>query len=313
MKILIMGAGAVGAYFGSILSREKKSVTLVARGKNYESMVSNGLKIESVVAGNFVTTPRVIQSSTQIDEKFDLILFSVKGYDSEEAIEFIKTAVGNNTVIVTLQNGVSSRKRLVDCFGDEQVLQGVTYIDSTIVSPGVISQSGGVCNILFGEHNGQITERVKGIKQALTVSSGMDVQIPENINVSLWEKMAVVCTLAGMSCLTREEFVDVFNNPTTFNIAKKLIEEVIAVGKGSGIPLKNNVFDKTIGYLAERNGQFVASMYVDLKNGRPIELYDLNGGVASIGQRVGVPTPINDLIHDTLAIYFKRSLAMRNN
>ena len=78
----------------------------------------------------------------------------------------------------------------------------------------------------------------------------MDVQIPENINVSLWEKMAVVCTLAGMSCLTREEFVEVFNNPTTFNIAKKLIEEVIAVGKGSGIPLKNNVFDKTIGYLS---------------------------------------------------------------
>ena len=76
MKILIMGAGAVGAYFGSILSREKKSVTLVARGKNYESMVSNGLKIESVVAGNFVTTPRVIQSSNQIDEKYDLILFS---------------------------------------------------------------------------------------------------------------------------------------------------------------------------------------------------------------------------------------------
>ena len=150
MKILIMGAGAVGAYFGSILSREKKPVTLVARGKNYESMVSNGVKIESVAAGNFVTAPRVIQNPTQFEEKYDLILFSVKGYDSEGAIEFIKSAVSDTTIIVTLQNGVSSRKRLVDCFGDRQVLQGVTYIDSTMISPGVVSQTGGVCNILFG-------------------------------------------------------------------------------------------------------------------------------------------------------------------
>ena len=311
MKILIMGAGAVGAYFGSILSREKKSVTLVARGKNYESMVSNGVKIESAAVGNFVTTPRVIQNPTEFEEKYDLILFSVKGYDSEGAIEFIKSAVSDTTIIVTLQNGVSSRKRLVDCFGDRQVLQGVTYIDSTMVSPGVVSQTGGVCNMLFGEDNGQITERVKQIKEALMVSSGMDVQIPGNINVALWEKMAVVCTLAGMSCLTREDFVDVFNNSITFDMAKKLIKEVIAVGKGNDIPLKNDVFEKTIKYLVDRNGKFVASMYVDLMNGRPIELYDLNGGVASIGQRVGVPTTINDFIRDTLAIYYERSLAKR--
>ena len=311
MKILIMGAGAVGAYFGSILSREKKPVTLVARGKNYESMVSNGVKIESVAAGNFVTAPRVIQNPTQFEEKYDLILFSVKGYDSEGAIEFIKSAVSDTTIIVTLQNGVSSRKRLVDCFGDRQVLQGVTYIDSTMISPGVVSQTGGVCNILFGEDNGQITERVKQIKEALMVSSGMDIQIPGNINVALWEKMAVVCTLAGMSCLTREDFVDVFNNSTTFDMAKNLIKEVIAVGKGNDIPLKNDVFEKTIKYLVDRNGKFVASMYVDLMNGRPIELYDLNGGVASIGQRVGVPTAINDFIRDTLAIYYERSLAKR--
>ena len=135
MKILVMGTGAVGGCFGGMLARAGHDVTFVARGANLEAIRSNGLRVESVAAGNFTVTPQVTDRAGDSGEA-DLVLFCVKSYDNEAAMEEMAGAVGDRTAILTLQNGLGSGDLLSDRFGREKVLLGAAYIEAARKAPG---------------------------------------------------------------------------------------------------------------------------------------------------------------------------------
>ena len=201
MKILIMAAGAVGGYYGSLLARAGNDVIFVARGDNLEAIRQDGLRVNSVNSGNFTLRANAVDS---LDGSWtpDLVMFCVKGYQNALAIETIAPAVGDDTTILTLQNGIGSGDDLSAAFGADKVLLGAAYVDASHPEPGVFDERGGTCRIVFAEQEGPPTERCSEILHTLE-SAGIESEVAEDINVALWNKLVYICGLSGMTCITR--------------------------------------------------------------------------------------------------------------
>ena len=307
MKILVMAAGSVGGYFGSLLARAGNDVTFVARGDNLEAIRQNGLRVNSVNSGQFSVRANAVES---LDGAWtpDLALFCVKGYHNSQAIETIAPAVGENTAILTLQNGLGSGGNLSATFGAGRVMLGATYVEAAHPEPGVFQEMGGLCRIVFAEQDGQPSARGATILQTLQ-SAGIDSNIADDINEALWNKLVYICGLSGMTCITRSSFKDVMDTPQTAELALRVIQEAAAVGKASGVNLADDLVETTMFHLVEDKDTVISSMHADLNAGRPLELANLNGKVSELGRELGVPTPLNDFITACLTPAHNRAVS----
>ena len=294
MKILIMAAGAVGGYYGSLLARADNDVLFVARGENLEAIRRDGLRVESVTSGRF-TVPGNAVERPDGSWQADFVLFCVKSYQNAQAIETIRPAIGDGTTILTLQNGIGSGAELSDAFGRDKALVGAAYVDAGRPEPGVFEEQGGVCRVVFAEQDGQPSERASEIQQALQ-AAGIEAEIAEDINETLWSKLVYICALSGMTCVTRSSFKEVMETPRTAEAALRVMEEAAAVGKASGVNLADDAVETTMARLMADKDSLVSSMHADLEAGRPLELANLNGKVSELGRELGVATPINDMI-----------------
>ena len=309
MKIMIMGSGAVGSYFGAVLYKGGHEVVFVARGPHLDAIRKSGLNIESVSAGNFNISPTVVEEP---DGSWipDLILFTVKGYDNEEAVESIRTAIGASTVILTLQNGVGSGDVLSKAFGPECVLIGVTYINALRKTPGTVTETDGDANIVFGREYGANGDREDAIRDALDVN-GIDVVLTSNIAGEQWKKMLFITTWSGMTCMIRGHFEEVLATQDTMEAALSVMRETDSVARARGVDLKDDAVESMMEFVTSIDGKTVSSMYYDLQEGNPLEVNVINGAVSRIGQSLGVPTPANDMITACLAVPHKRAIAKR--
>ena len=307
MKILIMAAGAVGGYYGSLLARAGNDVIFVARGDNLEAIRQHGLRVNSVNSGNFTLRANTVDS---LDGSWtpDLVMFCVKGYQNALAIETIAPAVGDDTTILTLQNGIGSGDDLSAAFGADKVLLGAAYVDASHPEPGVFDERGGTCRIVFAEQEGPPTERCSEILHTLE-SAGIESEVAEDINVALWNKLVYICGLSGMTCITRSPFKEVVETPQTAALTLLVMEEAAAVGAAAGVNLANDVAETTMAHLYEERDGLVSSMHADLDAGRPLELANLNGKVSQLGNELGVPTPLNDFITACLSPAHNRAVA----
>ena len=310
MKILVMGSGAVGGYYGAVLAREGHDVIFVARGEHAAMIESNGLTINSVTSGNF-RMPKVFVKQ-ELDDSFEaeLILYCVKGYSNVEAIKIIEPAVGNSTHILTLQNGLGSGDALEAAFNKATILLGATYIDASLMSPGVINEYGGGCSIVFGSKNGNTTGRVIEINETM-VKAGINSQISEDIMVTLWSKLILICALSGMMSITRESINQVLLTEDSFNMTKGVIAEAANVGRAMKVDLPENIEEQQIDYLLEHKEVAVSSMFMDLIRGNPLEIDVLNWAVSRLGKENNIDTPLNDFICSTLKPYNDRAKAAR--
>ncbi len=307
MKILVMAAGSVGGYFGSLLARAGNDVTFVARGDNLEAIRQNGLRVNSVNSGQFSVRANAVES---LDGAWtpDLALFCVKGYHNSQAIETIAPAVGENTAILTLQNGLGSGGNLSATFGAGRVMLGAAYVEAAHPEPGVFQEMGGLCRIVFAEQDGQPSARGAAILQTLQ-SAGIDSNIADDINEALWNKLVYICGLSGMTCITRSSFKDVMDTPQTAELTLRVIQEAAAVGKASGVNLADDLVETTMFHLVEDKDTVISSMHADLNAGRPLELANLNGKVSELGRELGVPTPLNDFITACLTPAHNRAVS----
>ena len=153
-----MGSGGVGGYYGALLFRSGQDVTFVARGEHLDAIRDQGLRVESVTSGDFTVHPPATDRPSGA-WKADMVLFCVKGYDNAGAIATMGPALGADTSVLTLQNGIGSGDELASAFGDKSVLLGLTYINAVRRGPGVVAELGGACNIVFGEEDGGLTPR----------------------------------------------------------------------------------------------------------------------------------------------------------
>ena len=307
MKILIMAAGAVGGYYGSLLARADNDVLFVARGDNLNAIRQRGLRVNSVNSGDFTLS---VKAADSLDGSWtpDLVIFCVKGYQNALAIETIATAVGDDTTILTLQNGIGSGSDLSAAFGADKVLLGAAYVDAAHPEPGVFDELGGTCRIVFAEQDGRPSTRCSRILRTLR-SAGIESDIADDIDVALWNKLVYICCLSGMTCVTRSSFKEVLETPQTADLALSVLEEAAAVGRAAGVNLADDVVETTMAHLYEEKDGLVSSMRADLSAGRPLEFANLNGKVSEMGRQLGVPTPLNDFITACLTPAHNRAVS----
>ncbi len=309
MKVLVVGSGAVGGYYGAVLHRAGHDVTFVARGEHRDAIERNGLQVKSVTSGDFTIQPEAVERATA-SHTSDLALFCVKGYDTDSAIEAMAPARGPDTAILTLQNGIGSGEVLGTAFGAEKVLLGVTYVDATRTGPGVVEEYGGSGNVTFGEQDGSRSERALAIHDAMRDAS-VPVELSTDVERALWSKLVYICALSGMMCITNSSMEEVLDTPDSLDLTRQVIAEAAAVAEAKHIGLDDDVVEKTMDRFFKFRGHMSSSMHTDLKRGNPLEVGVLNGAVARLGKEMGVPTPINEFITACLTVPSNRAVKRR--
>lgn len=297
MKIAVMGAGAVGGYFGGVLANSGEDVTLIARCAHRDAITRNGLKVESHWGG---FTARVAATPDPYEVGVvDLILHCVKLYSNAEALPLIKPMVGLSTTILTIQNGVTSGEIIAGHYGWDRVLQGATYIEAAISAPGEIEQSGSTARIEFGEKDGSSSERTERIRTLLD-RPGIQVGVSSDIVSTLWTKLVAVGAFGTVMTAARANLPEVLAGLHGESSIRTVMEEIVAVGRSEGVSFAPGVVDAKLNGGIEEADEFKSSLQYDLNNGKPLELDDLLGAVVSKGRAAGIPVPASAVLVMTL-------------
>ena len=294
MNIAVMGAGGVGGYFGGMLARAGNRVTFVARGDHLKAIKTSGLRVLHH-QGEFTVTAEATDNPQEVGP-VELVLFTVKAYDTEAAIPAVASILGPDTSVLTLQNGVDSYRILGQALGKEKVLPGAAYIESRISSPGVVQQTGDVVRIVFGEVDGKETPRATRIHAALR-DAGVNAELSGDVLNTLWTKFLFITSVAGLTSACRTRLGVLLEGPEYKGILVAAMKEIQAVGLAHGINLDSDVVQQTTGYVESAVKDITVSMHVDLERGRRLELDTFSGAVVRLVKEVGVDTPINELLY----------------
>ena len=297
MKIAVMGTGGVGGYFGGLLARAGNEVTFVARGAHLEAIRANGLRVESVNDGDFTVHCNAVEDTSDVGAQ-DLVLFAVKMYHNTDAINAVKSLLGPDSIVLTLQNGIDNGQQLVDAFGRERVLIGSCYLEGRIREPGVVTQ-GGPGRASFGELEPGITQRCQKLL-AVFQEANWRVELEENMPGMLWKKFSYLAGSAAVGAATRTLFGEMRSIPETRAIIRGAIEEILEVGRASGAPIMDDSLEWCITSLDNFPATGMSSLGKDFLEGRPVELDGLTGTAIRMGRKYGVPTPINDTLYGIL-------------
>ncbi|HUL31146.1 MAG TPA: 2-dehydropantoate 2-reductase [Thermodesulfobacteriota bacterium] len=292
MKIVIMGTGGLGGYYGALLARSGHEVHFVARGHHLQAICEKGLQVRSVHGGFLVRPARATDNPAGVGEA-DLVLFTTKAYQTEEAVELVKPVLGPETVIVPLQNGVDAADRIGSLLGMERLLGGMTWISAAVEAPGVIGQYSSFRRIVIGELDGRSTRRIERVRDVLA-GTGVNVEVSRNISEVLWTKFAFISSVSAMGCLTRVSLRDYRTIEESYEVLKEVIGEIVAVAKakGVGVGLAPDILQNTLATIGASDGKIKPSMQRDAEAGRVSELESMIGIVVRLGREMGVPTPV---------------------
>ena len=303
MKIAVMGAGGVGGYFGGLLARAGNDVTFVARGAHLQAIRERGLRVESALDGAFTVTGQAVEDTSKAGEQ-ELVLFTVKMYHNDAAIEAVRPLLGPDTIILTMQNGIDNGQQLVDAFGRDRVLIGSAYMEGRISEPGVITQ-GGPGMASFGELEPGMTERCQRLL-AVFLEAGWRVELQENMPGMLWKKFSYLAGSAAVGAASRSVFSEMRSIPETRAIIQGAIEEILAIGRAWGAPIMDDSLEWAMTSLDNFPAAGMSSLGKDFMEGRPVELEGLTGTAIRMAREVGVPTPINATLYGVLKPWANR-------
>jgi 2-dehydropantoate 2-reductase len=300
MRIVVVGSGGVGGYFGAKLARAGEEVTFVARGAHLQAIRERGLRIRSAAEGEWcVKAPAV--ATLDGHAPADLVLFCVKSYDTEEAARLVRPAVGPLTGILSLQNGVDNEERLERVLGAGHVMGGVTWVFSKIEAPGVIAhqQTG---RIVFGEMNGTPSVRATAFAEACRRAS-IQAEMAPDIRGMLWQKYVFLTAFAGATALTRLPARYLRDVPEVHRLWRLQLEELLALAEAERVGLDPGVMDRSIKYLDGLAPTNYSSLYHDLVQGKRLELDALHGHAVNLSERHRVPTPTLFAVYAALRPY----------
>ncbi|MFL2665226.1 MAG: ketopantoate reductase family protein [Dehalococcoidia bacterium] len=297
MHVVIMGAGAVGGYFGGVLANQGEQVTLIARGEHLRKIKEKGLLVDSHW-GNFRVNVNATDDPINTAPA-DLIFYSPKLYSNFETLPLISPLVTDKTAILTIQNGISSGSIISEHYDKEKILQGATYIESSVAAPGHISQSGSVAKIEFGEENGSVTKRVEELAKFLK-RPGIQIEVSNNIKKTLWTKLVFVASIGTIMAASRSKLSEVFSSPFGYETIKNTMNEILLVGKSQGIEFDIDIVKNFMDAAEKEAEHFQASIQYDLYSGKPLELDDLLGSVVKLAHKEGIPVPSSMALITTL-------------
>ena len=301
MRIAVMGAGAVGGYFGARLLAAGADVAFLARGRHLAAIREEGLRIESAV-GNLHLKNITVSDDPAAIGPVDVVLFAVKLWDTETAAAALAPLIGPDTAVITLQNGVTSADTLGAAVGAQHVAGGVAHIAAQVFAPGVIRHTGSMARLSFGELNGKRSERMTRF-HALAARSGFDAILTDAILRVIWEKFTFLAPFSGVTALTRQPVGVIRAVPETRALFLDAVAEVAQLARMKSVNLGPDILDR-IGTLVDSLvPEMKSSMLNDLERGGRLELPWLSGAVVRLGHELGVPTPVHRTIAAALAPY----------
>ncbi len=299
MRTDVFGTGGIGGYLGGRLSQVEEEVVLIARGDHLNSILQNGLKVDSI-KGDFVANPEFATDDPSEVGKVDMIILGVKAWQVPEAVKAMRPMIGPETAVVVVQNGVEAPAQLADGLGAEHVVIGLCMIRSFIVGPGYLRHTAEVHpNLQLGEMDISSNDRVEALSRIFE-KIGLSVVIPEDIHAALWKKFVVFSVASGIGATTRATTGVWRDMPGTRKMAETLVREVVNVGQSRGINLPDHIVDDTMRLIDSWAEGHTTSMAKDLMEERPSELEAAIGDVVRIGQELGVDVSLNNLIHNIL-------------
>ena len=301
MKIVMMGSGGVGGYFGARLAAGGADVHFIARGAHLAAMRSQGLAIEGGPAPLHLPTVQATDNPASIGTA-DFVFMAVKLWDTDTAIEQIRPIVGPHTAVISFQNGVLKDRSLIAAFGKPCVMGGVGYVGTAIDRPGVIRQTGPMQRLLFGELDGTISARGQRLLEAC-LKGGIAAELSPNIQREIWQKFVFLVGLSGTTTTMRTTIGAVRENPQTRAFLRDVMREVVAVARAEGVDLPADYADQRLAFADGLAYDMTSSMHHDLEHGNRLEVRWLSGGVVELGEARGVPTPLNRAIADILALH----------
>lgn len=298
MKIAVMGAGAIGGYFGGRLANAGHDVTLIARGAHLAALQTNGLQIKSPNGDLHLREISATGDPADVGP-VDVVMMMVKTYDLAAAGQLAKAMVADQTMVVTCQNGVSAPDILATILGAGHIVPGVARIPGEVSAPGVIRHSAPLDILILGERDTTISERVRTFHDALK-DAGTSPKIAENINHELWSKFIGQSTLAAITTLTRLDLGPLLDYPQTGQLFRDAMAEVERVGQAVDSTLPRGLAEHNFAFLSKFPRHMHASMLDDLNRGKPLEIEALSGDVVRLGAAHGVLTPIHAVFASAL-------------
>ena len=299
MRILVMGSGGVGGYFGGVMARAGHDVTFVARGAHLAAMLDRGLQMIDQGERFAIQPTRAVERPADVGVSPDLVLFTVKTYDTGPAADAIKPIVAQNTTVVPLQNGVDAIQEIGSVVGQDHMLGGMTNIGVRIAEPGVVERFSPFAAVTIGEPKGGMSERAETIAGAMK-EAGIDVQATADVQRSLWEKFMLLAPLASLTSATNLPTGKVRTAPEGKALYLTMMREVQAIGRASGVTLPDESYTNTEKFFLNLPDTHTTSMQRDFDAERRVELEHLAGSVVRRARAAGVPVPNFETVYALL-------------
>lgn len=303
MKILIVGAGAIGGYFGGRLLEKGEDVTFLVREGRKKLLEETGLNIESAT-GKIQAKPKLITAKERAEE-FDVVIISTKSYQLQNAIKDIRPFIKENTMVLPLLNGISHVDDLVEAFGDGAVLGGLCFIESTLDEKGTIIQTSPMNQLVYGERNGEQTERILRLKQVFDGTEA-DFVLSRNINQDMWHKYLFITAMSGITSMMEAPIGPIRDLDTGQRTITAFMEELAAIMKQIGAPIKDSIVQDQLAKINAMEAGMKSSMQRDMEKSQPIEAEHLQGYLWEKGKELVVEMPILETIYTKLLLYQKK-------
>ncbi len=289
MRILVVGAGAIGGYFGGRMLQAGADVTFLVRPKRAAELAASGLVIKSPLGDVTLENPPAVQAG-QLSEQFDVVLLSCKAFDLDDAIKSFAPAVGPGTAIIPLLNGMRHLETLDRKFGPERVLGGLCAIAVTLNEQREVVHLQPLQSFTFGERDGKTTDRVRAIAEVFA-RGNFGSKASEEIIQEMWEKWVFLASLAAATCLMRAAVGNILAAPGGRDFILGMLDECSAVAAAEGHTPGAPYLERIRGMLTAEGSQMTASMFRDIKAGAPVEADHVIGDLIARGDAAKVPVP----------------------
>lgn len=300
MNFVILGAGAVGGYFGGRLASSGANVTFLIRDHRYQQLTDTQLNVQSI-HGDFTVIPSLALTAEQI-ERPDVVIVALKNYHLEGALPEIRHLVQKGAKVLPLLNGVQHMDVLVQEFGQDAVLGGLCYIEATLDSDGNVVHTSPMHDIVIGSLVSSDASVLKDLESAFK-QSGVNIRVSESIMVDMWQKFIFLTSLSSITASIRKPIGPILNDAISKEFLEALIREIIAVAEEKQIQLPADTFEQIVNKLHSLSPSMTSSLHRDLEKGRPLEIDSLQGAVLDMAQPNDVKTPCTRSVYAMLHPY----------
>jgi 2-dehydropantoate 2-reductase len=306
MRILVVGAGAIGGYFGGRLLQAGQDITFLVRAKRAAELAGAGLVIKSPAGDVTLKNPPTVQAD-KLNEKFDVVLLSCKAFDLEDAIKSFAPAVGPNTSIIPLLNGMSHLDALDRKFGRERVLGGLCAIAVTLNEKREVVQLAPMQSLGFGERDNKMSDRIKAIAEVFA-KGNCGAAPSEHVMQDMWEKWVFLASLAASTCLMRTSVGNILAVSGGKDFLLGMLDEASAVATAEGFAPAGPFFQRTRGILTTEGSPMTASMFRDVRAGLPVEADHVIGDLVARADAAKIPVPKLRTAYTHLKAYEKQRM-----